>query len=197
VSDPFASSLAATTATTTINNKHTIIFSQTPHHQTTTPHFPSPPPESPPPGRAFARRNLTPPPETVALLLSHFTSPPTAEEQKQAFLDAPNEYGNTGLHWAALGGHLAAVQLLVEAGASVALANDKNYVPLDLASFGEKFDVVDYFLEKSGGLEDENAEDGGLEGAVEGVTLTEKDLEEVGGDGEGKGKGKETEGSSS
>jgi ankyrin repeat protein len=144
-----------------------------------------------------ARRNLTPPPETVALLLSHFTTPPTAEEQKQAFLDAPNEYGNTGLHWAALGGHLAVVKLLVEAGASVALANDKNYVPLDLASFGEKFDVVDYFLEKSGGLEDENAEDGGgLEGAVEGVTLTEKDLEEeVGGDVEGKRKETETKGS--
>jgi ankyrin repeat protein len=92
------------------------------------------------------------------------------------------------------------VKLLVEAGASVALANDKNYVPLDLASFGEKFDVVDYFLEKSGGLEDENAEDGGgLEGAVEGVTLTEKDLEEevVGVDVKGKGKETETKGSSS
>lgn len=81
----------------------------------------------------------------------------------------------------------------------MALANDKNYVPLDLASFGEKFDVVDYFLEKSGGMEEDNAEEGGLEGAVEGVTLTEKDLlaMEKEEEGEGKGKGKETAGSSS
>jgi hypothetical protein len=77
------------------------------------------------------------------------------------------------------------VKLLVESGASVALANDKNYIPLDLASFGDKFDVVDYFLAQSGGLEDENAEDGGLEGAVEGAQLDGEESEE------GKGKGKE------
>ncbi|KAK4157190.1 ankyrin repeat-containing protein YAR1 [Chaetomidium leptoderma] len=128
--------------------------------------------------------------EIVTLLLSHFTSRPA--EEKQAFLDAPNEYGNTGLHWAALGGHLAVVKLLVEGGASVALANDKNYVPLDLASFGDKFDVVDYFLAQSGGLEDENAEEGGLDGAVEGVQLDEETE-----GGEVEGKGKEKEGSSS
>ncbi len=126
--------------------------------------------------------------EIVTFLLSHFDTPRPAEE-KQAFLDAPNEYGNTGLHWAALGGHLAVVKLLVESGASVALANDKNYVPLDLASFGDKFDVVDYFLAQSGALEDENAEEGGLDGAVEGVQL---DVEES----EGKGKEAEAGGSS-
>lgn len=140
---------------------------------------------------------MTHPPlkEIVSLLLSHFDSRPAAE--KQAFLDAPNEYGNTGLHWAALGGHLAVVKLLVESGASVALANDKNYVPLDLASFGDKFNVVDYFLEKSGGLEDENAEEGGLEGGVEGVQLEEGEGADGAVDGEGKGKGKEVEGKSS
>ncbi|KAL2132109.1 hypothetical protein VTI74DRAFT_4198 [Chaetomium olivicolor] len=101
--------------------------------------------------------------EIVSLLFSHFASRPAAE--KQAFLDFPNEYGNTGLHWAALGGHLPVVKLLVENGASVALANDKNYVPLDLASFSDKFDVVDYFLAQSGGMEEENAAEGaGLNG---------------------------------
>ncbi|AEO56489.1 hypothetical protein MYCTH_2056896 [Thermothelomyces thermophilus ATCC 42464] len=119
-------------------------------------------------------------------------------KQKQAFLDAPNEYGNTGLHWAALGGHLAVVKLLVEHGASVALANDKNYVPLDLASFGDKFDVVDYFLSQSGGIEGENAAVGGLEGDMEGVSVEGGEGEEqVGVEGEekgkGKGKGKETD----
>ncbi|KAL2176378.1 ankyrin repeat-containing domain protein [Thermothelomyces heterothallicus CBS 202.75] len=115
--------------------------------------------------------------DIVAFLLSYF--PPAAaaaaedeekRKQKQAFLDAPNEYGNTGLHWAALGGHLAVVKLLVEHGASVALANDKNYVPLDLASFGDKFEVVDYFLSQSGGIEGENAAVGGLEDGMEGVS---------------------------
>ncbi|KAL2191402.1 ankyrin [Thermothelomyces heterothallicus CBS 203.75] len=145
--------------------------------------------------------------DIVAFLLSYF--PPAAaaaaedeekRKQKQAFLDAPNEYGNTGLHWAALGGHLAVVKLLVEHGASVALANDKNYVPLDLASFGDKFEVVDYFLSQSGGIEGENAAVGGLEDGMEGVSVEGGEGEEqVGvegeekGKGKGKGKGKETD----
>ncbi|KAL2163058.1 hypothetical protein VTH06DRAFT_6894 [Thermothelomyces fergusii] len=141
--------------------------------------------------------------DMVALLLSYF--PPAAaageakddekKKQKQAFLDAPNEYGNTGLHWAALGGHLAVVKLLVEHGASVALANDKNYVPLDLASFGDKFDVVDYFLSQSGRIEGENAAAGGLEGGVESVSVEAGEEQEQGGEEKpkGKGKGKETD----
>lgn len=66
--------------------------------------------------------------------------------------------------------------MLVEEGASVALANDKNYIPLDLASFNEKFDVVDYFLKKSGDLEQENGDEG-LTGAVADVEIEE--VEEV------------------
>lgn len=91
-----------------------------------------------------------------------------------------------------MGGHLPVVRQLVEAGASVALANDKNYVPLDLASLGDKFEVVDYFLSQAGGLEDENAEEGGLEEAVGAVGVDGGDEEEDGeGEGTGKGKGKE------
>lgn len=125
--------------------------------------------------------------DIVTLLLEHFASRP--KEEKQAFLDAPNEYGNTGLHWAALGGHLPVVKLLVENDASPALANDKNYIPLDLASFGDKFDVVDYFLAQAGGLEDENEEEG-LNGAVEGTQLEDEEGEEDG-ESDEKGKGKE------
>lgn len=71
------------------------------------------------------------------------------------------------------------VKFLVEGGASPALANDKNYIPLDLASFGEKMDVVDYFLSQSGGLEGEN--EGGLSGATEGMDIDagEKEREDA------------------
>lgn len=102
--------------------------------------------------------------DIVNLLLSHF-SDPVPKEDKKAFLDAPNEFGNTGLHWAAGGGHLAVVKLLVENGASPALANEKNYVPLDLASLGDKVEVVDYFLAQSRELETENVGEGMSAGA--------------------------------
>lgn len=46
-----------------------------------------------------------------------------------------------------MNGHLEVVKLLVEqGGASPALANDKNYVALDLAGLNDKVAVVDYFL---------------------------------------------------
>ena len=109
----------------------------------------------------------------MSLIVSQFDSRP--KEEKQAYLDAANEYGNTGMHWAALGGHLEVVKQLMAAGASPALANDKNYVPLDLASFNEKFDVVDYFLGQSGGLESENGQDGGLGEAVGNVKIKDAD----------------------
>lgn len=105
--------------------------------------------------------------EITTLLLSHFTKP----EQKTAFLDAPNEFGNTGLHWAALGGHLSVVKFLVDQGSGVGVANDKGYIPLDLASFGEKMEVVDYFLASMKETEGENGE--GLGSAAGGLELEE------------------------
>lgn len=123
--------------------------------------------------------NPPPPKETVTLLLSHFAGRDD-EDEKLAFLDAPNEFANTGLHWAALGGHLEVVKALVEAGAGVARENDKGQVPLDLAMEreGEGGKVVEFFLKQAGMREEENAE-GGLSGGVEGVEL----------DGEGEGEG--------
>lgn len=55
-------------------------------------------------------------------------------------------------------------------GASPAIANDKNYVPLDSASFGEKHDVVDFFLAQMEKLETKNA-DAGLEKAAGGLEV--------------------------
>lgn len=101
-------------------------------------------------------------------LLEAFRDRP--KEEKQAFIDDPNEHGNTGLHWAALGGHLDTVKLLMEHGASPALANERNYVPLDLANFNDKTEVAQYFLSLSGGLESSNQESG-LSSAVESVEL--------------------------
>ncbi|KAK2603176.1 hypothetical protein N8I77_009654 [Diaporthe amygdali] len=107
--------------------------------------------------------------EVVKIILSHFADRPV--EEKKALLDAQNEFGNTGLHWAALGGHLELVKLLVAEGASPAIANDKNYVPLDSASFGEKHDVVDFFLSQMEKLETENG-DAGLGKAAGGLEVS-------------------------
>ncbi|CAH0019747.1 unnamed protein product [Clonostachys rhizophaga] len=110
--------------------------------------------------------------ETVRKLVESFEGRP--KEERQAFLDEPNEHGNTGLHWAALGGHIDTVKYLVEQGASPALANERNYVPLDLAYFNQHEDIANYFLSFLPSLESKN-EDSGLSGAVETVDLEESD----------------------
>jgi uncharacterized protein len=92
------------------------------------------------------------------------------KDEKQAFLDDVNEHGNTGLHWAALGGHLEAVKFLVEQGALPALANERNYVPLDLANFNDKTAVADYFLSFLPDLEKKH-EESGLNGAMKSTDL--------------------------
>lgn len=107
----------------------------------------------------------------VRKLITHFDGRP--KEEKQAFLDDVNEHGNTGLHWAALGGHLEVVKLLLEHKATPALANEQNYVPLDLARFNEKEDVAQYFLSFAGMIEKEN-ESEGLSAAAEGVDIGEE-----------------------
>ncbi|OLN86863.1 Ankyrin repeat-containing protein YAR1 [Colletotrichum chlorophyti] len=111
--------------------------------------------------------------EVVKALISAFDSRPA--EEKKAYIDAGNEFGNTGLHWACLGGHLDVVKLLVEHGASPAVANDKDQIPLDSALFNGKREVADWFLAQSGGLESGNQE--GLEGAAASVEI-EDDSEE-------------------
>lgn len=77
------------------------------------------------------------------------------------------------------------MRLLVAEGASPAVANDRNYVPLDSASFAEKHDVVDFFLAQMEKLETSNA-DAGLGEAAGGVGVGGG-----GGDGDGEGEGEE------
>lgn len=115
-------------------------------------------------------------PETVRRLLQCFEGRPT--DETQTYLDEANEHGNTGLHWAALGGHLAIVKLLMEHGASPALANESNYVPLDLANLNEKRAVVEHFLASAGMLESKNG-DSGLATAAESIELSGDDEQEA------------------
>lgn len=96
--------------------------------------------------------------ETVRKIVGCFDERP--KEEKQAFLDEPNEHGNTGLHWAALGGHLETVKFLVESGASPALANEHDFVALDMANQNDKTEVSQYFLSFLTKLEGENTENG-------------------------------------
>ncbi|KAI0017175.1 ankyrin [Xylariomycetidae sp. FL0641] len=118
--------------------------------------------------------------KTVTLILSHLppkapgmtpTSTAAPESQSETatatatatYIDMQNAFGNTALHWACLGGHLDIVKLLLSRGASPALANDKDQIPLDLAAFNNHMHVVEHFLSQSKDLEGDNAQDGGLE----------------------------------
>ncbi|ROV92492.1 hypothetical protein VSDG_06717 [Cytospora chrysosperma] len=107
--------------------------------------------------------------EVIKVLVARFAD--RTKEEKQTYLDAPNEFGNTAVHWAAGQGHLDVVKYLVAEGASPALANDKNYVPLDLAGLNEKHDVVDYFLSQMEKMETGNGVEG-LQKATEGMEVT-------------------------
>lgn len=89
-------------------------------------------------------------------------------------------------------------------GASPALANDKEYIPLDLAGLGEKTEVVNFFLADLKKLEAENAtkaDGGGLGEAAAAMDLDDKggeDMEGVEGlDGPEEEDGKRKEKSSS
>jgi ankyrin repeat protein len=112
--------------------------------------------------------NLTISIDVVRQLVEYFDS--RSKEEKQAFLDEGNEHGNTGLHWAALGGHLDIVKYLLEKGASPALANEANYVPLDLAYFNNHNEVAQFFLKAAEKLEPKD-EESGLSAAVESVEI--------------------------
>ncbi|KAI0465956.1 ankyrin [Xylaria cf. heliscus] len=119
--------------------------------------------------------------KTVTLILSYLpvpakasvtAAPPTvpegdgptqaAAQVDRPYIDAQNTFGNTALHWACLGGHLDIVKLLLSRGASPAITNDKDQIPLDLAAFNNHMHVVDHFLAQSKDLEGGNAQEGGL-----------------------------------
>ncbi|KAI1323672.1 ankyrin repeat-containing domain protein [Xylariaceae sp. FL0255] len=130
--------------------------------------------------------------KTVTLILSHLpvqakasvTAVPTSEDAGSAdadaalppptYIDMQNAFGNTALHWACLGGHLDIVKLLLSRGASPAIANDKDQIPLDLAAFNNHMHVVDHFLAQSKDIEGDNAHDGGLETQAQDLELADE-----------------------
>ncbi|KAK8101403.1 Ankyrin repeat-containing domain protein [Apiospora kogelbergensis] len=126
--------------------------------------------------------------KTVTHILSYLpTAPPTSapaeessqEQQQQptSYINVANKFGNTALHWACLGNHLDTVKLLLSRGASPALANDKDQIPLDMAAFNNHMAIVEYFLSQSRNVEEENAKEGGLAGAVKDVDMDAADAE--------------------
>jgi uncharacterized protein len=123
----------------------------------------------------------SPAPSTIGPSTSSQAQPPTA------YINLANSFGNTALHWACLGGHLDTIKLLMSRGASPALANDKDQIPLDLAAFNNHMDVVEYFLSQSRQQEEANAQEGGLEGAAAEVKMEEVDEEEDMEEAEGSG----------
>ncbi|TGJ80516.1 hypothetical protein E0Z10_g8244 [Xylaria hypoxylon] len=138
--------------------------------------------------------------KTVTLILSYLPVPvkasvtaaaPAASEEansaeattraEPAYINAHNSFGNTALHWACLGGHLDTVKLLLSRGASPAIANDKDQIPLDLAAFNNHMHVVDHFLAQSRDIEGENALEDGLAKEAQDLDLTEDKNAESGG----------------
>ncbi|KAK8017316.1 Ankyrin repeat-containing domain protein [Apiospora rasikravindrae] len=110
----------------------------------------------------------------------------SSPQQPASYINVANQFGNTALHWACLGNHLDTVKLLLSRGASPALANDKDQIPLDMAAFNNHMAIVEYFLSQSRNVEAENAKEGGLEGAVKDVDM---DAAEADAEVEGKANG--------
>ncbi|KAI1176070.1 ankyrin [Nemania sp. FL0916] len=136
--------------------------------------------------------------KTVTLILSYLpisakpattSAEPTASDEAgppqagSTYIDAQNSFGNTALHWACLGGHLDIVKLLLSRGASPAIANDKDQIPLDLAAFNNHMHVVDHFLAQSKDIEGGNAQEGGLATGAQDLDVAEDITEENAGKG--------------
>ncbi|KAI1848729.1 hypothetical protein JX266_005588 [Neoarthrinium moseri] len=101
----------------------------------------------------------------------------SSSQPKASYINLPNSYGNTALHWACLGGHLDTIKLLLSRGANPTVANDKDQIPLDCAAFNNHMHVVEHFLSQSRQKEEENAKEGGLEQAAVDIKMQDGDEE--------------------
>jgi ankyrin repeat protein len=78
--------------------------------------------------------------ECIKLFLQHL---PTG-------IDVQNNEGNTALHWACVSGQLATVQLLMGAGAKVAIENKAERTPICEAHKHQRAEILKYFEETLG-----------------------------------------------
>lgn len=68
-------------------------------------------------------------------------------------LNLQNASGNTPLHWAALNGHLSAVQMFIEAGADPTVLNKAGKDAVYEAEANDKNEVAAWLLTEGNGLE--------------------------------------------
>ncbi|TQS36996.1 hypothetical protein Golomagni_02543 [Golovinomyces magnicellulatus] len=67
-----------------------------------------------------------------------------------SFLNTKNKAGNTPMHWAALNGHLDAVQVLMEQGADPTITNYMGHDAIYEAELNDKKEVVEWVLKEGG-----------------------------------------------
>lgn len=134
---------------------------------------------------------------SITDIIKHLLTTISSSSSLPTLLNSRNAAGNTPLHWAALNGHLTAVQVLVEAGADPYIQNGVGHDAIYEAEVNDRNEAVEWMLKEGGeGLEElaaaaageeegegsGEAVDGegveGLKEAVEGLSV-------------GKGKGKE------
>jgi hypothetical protein len=68
----------------------------------------------------------------------------------RALINARNAAGNTALHWAALNGHLACVQVLVDNGADPTATNEAGHDAVYEAELAGRSEVVEWVLREGG-----------------------------------------------
>lgn len=81
-------------------------------------------------------------------------------EKRDEMLNHQNSEGNTALHWACVAGQLAAAQLLVAAGAKVAIENKAERTPICEAHKHRRSTLLEYFEEAFGRKESTDPEAG-------------------------------------
>ena len=134
----------------------------------------------------------------IAEIIKHLLTALPPSSPLTTLLNTRNAAGNTPLHWAALNGHLSAVQVLVEAGADPYIQNGVGHDAIYEAEVNDRKEAVDWMLKEGGeGLEELGEAAGGEdeegEGSGEGVQGEGMEglKEAVEGLSVGKGKGKE------